>query len=544
MRQATLIAFLTCFFLFRPYQLQNPGLLYGGDDPSYFAYSTALVYGQYPHFDKELVEEGRVPPLGRAGPGLLAAPFVGVFSIIDRVEKNPIVEKRTRETVKDSWSLFGSVFSSAFYFWLSLALIYATVSRLYDSRIATWSTLLMVIAQGAGLYAFVRPIFSHVYELAIQSAFLYLFIRKSTDTKPLPNKTLIPLLIFLSAFTVLVRQNNILYALLWPVLILGMDRGQFIFKSWALTALTVAGGLVSYWVIKNFPFWISPEPYIQVNAIHDNGSFLFELQTPLYYLTRLKRIFLEVDWGLIWTAPFLLVGVAGLFSKHLPFRREFIWIALPLLLSLYILVLWGGQGGWYGYRYLIFAAMPALIVPFAFILDSAAKHKRVAFFALLAWGIIPALSMALFDAAPHTSIGAVTLEFNEPSAGHLTYQLEIWKQAFGHPLMTLYYLCKTGPSFLAYVAVNVLGFLKGLRPIFSKAYPSFEPRVVIQTFLLYLLPWCLFAIGRKLGEKTNTPNPYPATPISREKLRSSSTKRFISNRFRKRSVALASGRDS
>ncbi len=427
MRKVTLLAFLACFFLFRPYQLQNPGILYGGDDPSYFAYSTSLVYGQYPHFEKELVEEGAVPPLGRMGTGLMAAPFVGAFSLVDRVLGNPIVEKRTRENVRDSWSLFGAVFASGFYLWMSLALLYLAGTRLYSSRIVLWGLALMVLAQGAGLYAYVRPVFSHIYELFLQSAFLYLFVAEALSSQgsgeKIPRKKLIPLLIALSAFTVLVRQNNILYAVLWPALILGMDQGRLSFKRWKSMGATVFGGLALFWVLKNHPFWLSPEKYLQVNATHDSGSFLFELQTPIYYLTRLKRIFFGLDWGLIWTAPFLLLGVAGLFFRKLPFRREQILIALPLLLNLYIVVLWGGQGGWYGYRYLIFAAMPALFLPLAEMLQTAEKRNIWLFRGIAAFALIPAFSMALFDAAPHTSIGSVTIEFNEPSFGHLTYQL-------------------------------------------------------------------------------------------------------------------------
>lgn len=500
MRRLTFLVFLTCFFTFRPYQLQNPGLLYGGDDPSYFAYSTALVYGQYPNFDKELVEEFKVPPLSRIGPGLMAAPFVAAFSVIDRITKNPIIERRTRDTVRDSWSLYGALFSAAFYFYLSCALLFISARRYFSSQLSLLSVALMTVSQGVGLYAFVRPVFSHIYELFLQSAFLYLLILRSQKPDMKRSTLWILGLATLSSLMLMVRQNSVIYALLWPALILSISPQGLSFARWrqVLTTLTIA--YLSFWVLKYFPFWMAPEKYIEANASFETSSFLFQFQSPYFYAKRLWTVLFGMDWGLIWTAPFLILGCAGLLLKRLPLRKEHLVLALPLLVNLYILVIWKGQGGWYGYRYILFAAIPVLLLPLTALLKTARERSRYFYIACMAWAAFPFLSMSIFDLAPKTVINSVVTEFGEHNAGNLTYQIEVWKQFVGHPFQSIYYLFKTGPSFIAYVLVHTFGFLSSFQDKFRNAYPTFEIRVIVQTFILYALPWALLPLGKKLDQ--------------------------------------------
>ena len=63
MKKITLAIFILGFFLFRPYQLQNSGMLYKGDDVSYLAHSTAIAFYQFPNYSKEVFDyEALIPP--------------------------------------------------------------------------------------------------------------------------------------------------------------------------------------------------------------------------------------------------------------------------------------------------------------------------------------------------------------------------------------------------------------------------------------------------------------------------------------------------
>ncbi|MEI7999028.1 MAG: hypothetical protein WCH62_05935, partial [Candidatus Omnitrophota bacterium] len=77
--------FLSAFFILRPVSMQDGGLLYPDDDFDYFAHATSLSFGQFPSYKKEYLTSKTTGPHRAIGSGILAAPFVFVFSLLDRV---------------------------------------------------------------------------------------------------------------------------------------------------------------------------------------------------------------------------------------------------------------------------------------------------------------------------------------------------------------------------------------------------------------------------------------------------------------------------
>ena len=71
----TIIIFIFAFFIFRPYFMQERGLLYVGDDESYFAHATSLAFFQFPDYSKEYFTVGGQYPMHSIGPGIMAFPF-------------------------------------------------------------------------------------------------------------------------------------------------------------------------------------------------------------------------------------------------------------------------------------------------------------------------------------------------------------------------------------------------------------------------------------------------------------------------------------
>lgn len=504
MFKVSLLFFLTVFVLFRPFQLQTSGMLYGGDDSSYFAYSTSMVYFQYPHMEKEFVDEFNIPPLSRIGPGLMAAPFVGLFSIVDRITGHPIVEKRTRTNIVDSWSLFGSFFASVVYLWLSCFLLYRALLFYVKSEIASLSVILMVLCQGAMLYAVRRPIFSHVYELFIQSAFLYLFVRRLAMKSEQLNRNWILALTGLCALALLVRQNGIVYATTWPALILGLDlsrgEGRFTLARWKSFVAVWGVGFAAYLALKYLPWLLAPQKYVTVNAVFEDASFMGKFQGWSFYPKRVLWILFGRDWGLIYSAPFLLIGLAGLAIKSgFRYRRYFILAALPLLMNIYILVIWKTQGGWYGYRYLLFTAVPVLIVPFAVFLNTLQKRSRRLFWGCVSLAIFPTLSMLVFEHSTKTGLDPVVNAFGQRGWGNLNYQVEVWKLFLLHPIEFLYSFLKSGPAYIVYVIAQFLHVSTAL-PAKFRVYNTFFFHIMIKTFLIYSVPWALY-FATRLGSR-------------------------------------------
>lgn len=72
----SIIIFIFGFLLLRPYQLQESGLMYSGDNEGYFAHSSSIAFFKFPSYEKESWPDGgSYPPLS-IGPSVMASPFV------------------------------------------------------------------------------------------------------------------------------------------------------------------------------------------------------------------------------------------------------------------------------------------------------------------------------------------------------------------------------------------------------------------------------------------------------------------------------------
>ena len=497
LKWVTILIVICAFFLLRPYHLQESGLLYGGDDYSYFAHSSAMIYGEFPSYEKESFSLGKKSPLNSIGPALLALPFVFTFSLIDRAVGSDIVVRRTPENIPHSWSAFGFVFASSFYFWVACFLLYRGLRYYFKGRIASLAIILMVLCQGLPLYVFRRPVFSHVYEFFLQSlvVFVLLKIYRKNDLGPL-KYWVVTLLGGVAGLIFLVRFNNIFAALLWP-LVLMINRSTTknkarIFKSLALTYGVFA---IVVFVFKLLPdFYNNPQGYSWV------GAQLSQVYPISFYLKRVFYILSGFDWGLIYTAPFVLVSLVGLFFLRFPLKRRLLLCLLPLAVNLYIIIVWQEQGCWYGYRYFVTSIIPLLVYPLAIILKRVEeKFPRKLEWACVAIALIPILSMLCFEGnASNLTLSLIKLYPEAPIAwGNVTYQLEVWKTLFLHPVEFLVVVFKGGLFYLVYLGAVLFSFVDKLPTIVSQKYPVFQVQVAVRVLILYLLPFLLYWITTK-----------------------------------------------
>ena len=506
MKVVTILIFICAFLLLRPYYLQRTGLRYGGDDESYFAHSSSLVFGQFPSYEKEHFTVREDYPLHSIGSGLMAAPFVFIFSLVDRVGGSDIVYERTLENTSQSWSLFGFVFASSFYLWLACFFLYKGLRYYFKHHHASLAVILMVLFQGIPLFVFRRPIFSHVYEFFLQSLLVFVLLKASRKNSFDSRGYWVPLGIgVVIGLMFLVRLNNILAAFVWPLVLLGNNRFDVAkARFWKKLGFTYAACAVVIIGFKVIPDFLNPhQGYVVMGTL----SQVYPLS---FYLKRIFQILFGIDWGLIYTAPFILIGLVALFGFRFSLKKRLLLCLAPMAVNFYMIVMWKDQADWYGYRFIVASIIPLLVYPLALLIQrSEGKYGRKM---AVIWGLIavvPLLSMLSFEGNDSNLTLALSWNsFGSYGWGNNTYQMEIWKMLLFHPVELFIAIFKGGLLYVVYLGAQIWDGMHMLPRIVSEKYPIFQLHIMVKTFIIYALPFFLYWAMIKshlLGETENSP---------------------------------------
>lgn len=512
MKKITWAIFLFAFILFRPYQLQSSGMLYGGDDESYMAHATSIVFFQFPSYAKESFSYGKGVPAHSIGPSLLATPFIFVFSIIDRISGSTITIQRTPLNVSQSWSVFGFTISSLLYLWLTCLLLYRGLRLFFSSEISSLAVILSVLLQGIPLFALRRPAFTHIYEIFLQSLLLFFLFRLIKLGYILPGgerfrcwKESILVGIVVS-FVCLVRLNNVFIALAWPFILFSIYYPSI---SWArVLRMSFVSWLFILLAMLIFVIW--PMNYNLHHAYASDHPYfetflsLLTLKDPFFYLKRFWNLLFGIDFGLIFSAPYLLLGFISLAWVERNKVYTYLLILLtPLLINFYMVLHIGSLGSWYGYRYLIFSLLPVLIYPLAYTL-CLLKHKKwtALFYIILLLSILPVLSMISFEGNnTNLTLKVIDQGFGVLDWGNNTYQAEIYKTILTSPVQYLTYIFKGGACYLIYL-FSILLKQNNLPAVIYEKYNVFQAATLIKTLIVYVFPFLLlFAYNGIHGRK-------------------------------------------
>ena len=482
--------------------MQQFGMLYKGDDPQYFSYSTSFAFFEFPSFEKELTDTVQNHPIGC---GILAAPFVFGFSLIDRITGSSIVAERTWDNVEASWTLFGFVFSSVFYFWLSCFFAYRGLRLYYNPKYSMIAVIIMILIQGVPLFVYRRPVFAHIYELFLQSVLAYiLFWHNQKSDNRRDGFIFIFLISLIIGMVALVRYNNITIALFWPIAIWSVHNNEFVMlKNWKNIFLTYFILFVPFFVFIGLP---------QIS--NDNTSFLFIIKNiqgvlsstkiillSLININRWKYVLFGYNWGLFYTAPFILISVFSSLYFKTEYRKALVLAMVPLAFNFIILVItWRTPGSWYGYRYFIFSAIPILLLPMANLIQySDRKFGKIIYLPLLLLSLLPLFSMLCFEGNPdnltlHTGYKIKWLGgWDNP-----TYQLEVWKTFLFHPKEFLIAVFKGGPLYIIYLIALAFKIESILPGIVLEKYPHFEVNILIKSIIIYSSPFMFHFIFSRL----------------------------------------------
>lgn len=511
MTKITWMIFACIFILFRPYQLQNSGMMYSRDDKSYMAYATSLVFFQFPSYAKEFfeVEMGESIPLNSIGPSLLASPFVFITSIIDRISGDEIVIKRTYSNTIKSWTAFGFTLASMFYLWMTCLLLYKGLAFYFQPKISSLIVILTVLSQGVPLYAVRRPVFTHIYEIFLQSLLLFLLLRLNKfGGYILPGKQLrdlgeaicVGLLIGLIS---LVRSNNIFIALAWPIILFSLYYPRItrirIIKMIIVSYLSMAALI---FIFQIWPIFYNLHDIHQYRGYLNSEytrKYLLTLYDSVFYIKRLGHLLWGFDWGLIFTAPYLLLGLFSLILiKKDKIYTYLIWLLIPMSFNLYLTLSYRQQGGWYGYRYLIFSLIPIIVYPIAQLISLSKKKNPFFYYAIILIAIIPILSMLSFESNnSNLTLKLIDQRFGVIDWGNNTYQFEIYKTILTRPIQYLIGILKGGPLYFVYLLSTFFGYKKYLPGAVSEKYAIFQLSTFIKTLLIYLFPFMLLLVYKK-----------------------------------------------
>ncbi len=508
MKKITWVIFLCAFILFRPYQLQSSGMLYHGDDESYMAHATSIIFFQFPSYAKESFSYGKGIPAHSIGPSLLATPFIFVFSIIDRISGNTIAIQRTPLNVSQSWSVFGFTISSLFYLWLTCLLLYRGLRLFFTSGISSLAVMLSVLAQGIPLFALRRPAFTHIYEIFLQSLFLFFMFRLIKLGYILPEEERLKywkesiLVGIVASFVCLVRLNNLFIALSWPFILFSIYYPSI---SWArVLRMSLVSWLFILAAMIIFVIW--PMNYNLHHAYasdHPYFGTLLSLLTPknlFFYLKRFWNLLFGIDFGLIFSAPYLLLGfISFAWVERNKVYTYLLILLIPLLINFYMVLHISYIGAWYGYRYLIFSLLPVVIYPLAYTLYLM-KHKKwtVLFYIILLLSILPVLSMISFEGNnSNLTLKVIDQGYGVFDWGNNTYQVEIYKTILTSPVQYLTYILKGGVCYFIYLS-SILLKQNNLPAVIYEKYNVFQLATLIKTVIVYIFPFLLLFVYNKL----------------------------------------------
>jgi hypothetical protein len=294
------------------------------------------------------------------------------------------------------------------------------------------------------------------------------------------------------ALSFLVRYENVFIAAVWPLAIAySVYRLENRKRLWQ--KISVIYGILLFFVLLAGMFALF---YGYGFRIAGSGVNFFSLESPVFYLKRIFHIFFWIDWGLIFTASLLMISLVYLFFIKNRIATTIGILLIPVMFKLYIAVIWRTQGGWYGYRYLVFVLIPLLTIPLAFLIKRILTSKRYRYWMVLL-GIIsvfPVISMLAFEGNTNLTLSPVIQYFGKSGWGNNYYQLEVWRTLFLRPVEFLIAVLKGGFLYIAYLFFLIFDVKQLLPAQILNQYPVFKTGLLIKTAIIYILPFTLYFI--------------------------------------------------
>jgi hypothetical protein len=170
-----------------------------------------------------------------------------------------------------------------------------------------------------------------------------------------------------------------------------------------------------------------------------------------------------------------------------------LWLLAALGIDFYITVIWGAQGGWYGYRYLIASAIPLFALPVALLIKNVEKTIRQKL--TLCWMLLavpPALSMVCFE-GNDTDLNLYNSmqDFGISDISNNLYQFHVWQTVLFKPQEFFGIITKGGVEYFHFILVHLFQKMGFFPNVFFRLYSVFDGVVFIKAILIYALPFAI-----------------------------------------------------
>jgi hypothetical protein len=393
---------LLCLFclVFSPYHALMKDKLFA-DDASYLAHGFTLGLDQNLQYNDSVADwktQNKRAAAHPIGPGVLAAPFIAAFSTLDKLEKHAVINDHAQ--FQYSWSYFGFVFASVFFF---IGGLYLYLKAAEELNFGLSRKHLLFIASSFGIlfYVLFRPIMGHSFEF-FTIALCFWASSKMFANLPL-HKTPYAYAFICSLSLVLTMQMrpSDINVLLLPFIVFGflwLTRDKPITKAERSKSFKIAGiGLLSLsicflpFLFMNHTLYDMSYPSSSamygattnpVPAIANFSDFINTLITLISRLPHVLTICFSSEFGLAFSSAILLFGtffllyfIVANMKKRTGFSFAMLmmvgaYIALPVTITLF----WQSLGDAYGHRFL-FCLFPLALLGYGFWHKQSSKSK-------------------------------------------------------------------------------------------------------------------------------------------------------------------------
>ncbi|QWV95949.1 hypothetical protein KP005_11185 [Geomonas nitrogeniifigens] len=452
----------------------------GGDDLSYLSHAFTIALD----FDLDYSNEPATSTSGNGklashplGPGVMAAPFVALFSIVDRATGNPVIANHA--LYSGSWSYFGFLFSSVFYYLSGIALYYRSMLSVRVVPAAT--AFLLLTSSGAAYFAMNRFTLGHSFEFFLFAVVFWGTIRVwSAGRAPVPSVCAALAIIF----CLFVRPANI-NVLILPLLLLGGLTSAGSWGGWRRLSdslwplyLSTALFAVPFALFNHYLYGVfypnmtvlykSTAAFSRygIDPANTGKTVLVLSGQVLASLVHLPNLLFGSEHGLLYSTPLSLLGtvllLVTLLRCTLPTAPKVLMIVLVLgyvALPLAIVLLWKTTAGSYGYRYL-FPIFPVGVMGYLLWFSGVRAFTPFALWLnriLVVLCLFSVLSQVFFSMTQklevREGINGFGINYKASANG---YDLALAGELL-NPRAWLLMLAKKTPGFVAFNAVQYLG---------------------------------------------------------------------------------------
>ncbi|MFQ5672337.1 MAG: tetratricopeptide repeat protein [Nitrospinales bacterium] len=360
-----------------------------GDDTGYYAYLRSGFFDgdwdfinehHYAHSEK-FTSTGYVSNYWQIGQSVLFLPFflLGHLAAL-------IYNKLGYAVSVDGYSApyyMATAIASQTYLFAGLLLLFSILKKRFGDFTALISTLAVWLGSPLIYYTFIRQRMAHTAEFFVVVVFFYFWLEHRKSNNLYLHAWLGSILGFLCMIRIV---NVIFFALYMTDKLLLIRSGN---RNSSVEMMKVAAPYFTAFSLS-FMLVLSPQ-FLAWHRLYgvpidtSNFSFVVDETSRMSFLSipgKLYAVMLKARWGVLWSAPLLVIGFAGLLTAK-DFLKE---IRVPLMVFLVslvsLIVLIHDSIGTYGYRYLV-VCLPILALGLGAILEKCFRSRLGMFLSVL-----------------------------------------------------------------------------------------------------------------------------------------------------------------